>query len=236
MTDLTTAGLAPGHRTGGRLILTGALLGVLAGVVQATLGGSIPDWTGAKAAPVALGLLTIGLSGGAAIAALALLATIGRRPGLRLAAVTAVVVAAGICFSTVGRLWLVPGPLMLLGAALSVEDYRAAVADVRRNWLRVLLASLGAFELLLVAGGSPRILLIGGMGGIALICSACVSWHLPAVAAGLMVLGTVPLAAVAWTGIVPVLMLLLVAALAVTVLSPRQRSRPSQLAAPTYPA
>ncbi len=232
MTDVPAARLASRQRAGGRMSLAGAGLGLLAGALQATIGATIPGWTGAKQAPVALGLLTIGLSGVAALAAAALLATIGRRPGMRLAAVTAVAVVAGVCFSTVGRLWFVPGPLLLLGAALSIEDYRAAADDVRRNWLRVLLASVGAFELLMAAGASPPVLVIGGLGGIALISAACVGWHSAATAAGLMVLGTVPFAAAAWTGLVPVLLLLLVAALAAPVLSPRHRARSSP--APAY--
>ena len=235
MTAGPSGRLASRRRAAGLLSLTGAGLGVLAGVLQATIGTTIPSWTGAKQAPVALGLLTIGLSAVAAVAAAALLAPIGRRSGLRLAAATAVAVVAGVCFSTVGRLWLVPGPLLLVGAALSIEDYRAAAADVRRNWLRVLLASGGGFELLMAAGASPLVLVIGGVGGVALIASAGVGRHAARGAAGLMVLGTVPFAAVAWSGIVPVLLLLLVAALAVPVLSPRRHSRPSQLAAPAYP-
>src|SRR4029079_1281339 len=50
------------HRLVAALGLTGAALGIVAGAVQATIGPRIPEWTGAKASPVALGLLTIGLS------------------------------------------------------------------------------------------------------------------------------------------------------------------------------
>ena len=47
----------------------GALLLGVAGLVQATLGAVIPDWTGDKLAPVGLGLLTVGLAGLALAAA-----------------------------------------------------------------------------------------------------------------------------------------------------------------------
>ena len=53
---------APQHKLAAILGSAGSVLGIFAGAVQATIGSQIPDWTGAKAAPVPLGLLTIGLS------------------------------------------------------------------------------------------------------------------------------------------------------------------------------
>jgi hypothetical protein len=47
------------HSIAARLGLAGSGLGLLAGLVQATVGSRIPDWTGAKLAPGGLGLLTI---------------------------------------------------------------------------------------------------------------------------------------------------------------------------------
>lgn len=40
----------------------GAILGLAAGAIQATVGNRIPDWTADKANPLGLGLLTIVLS------------------------------------------------------------------------------------------------------------------------------------------------------------------------------
>jgi hypothetical protein len=45
-----------------RLLAVAGVLGILAGTVQATFGTRIPDWSGAKAEPVGLGVLTIALS------------------------------------------------------------------------------------------------------------------------------------------------------------------------------
>jgi hypothetical protein len=58
-----------GHSVAARFGVLGGVLGVGAGIIQATMGSRIPDWTGAKADPGALGLLTIALSVLAGLAA-----------------------------------------------------------------------------------------------------------------------------------------------------------------------
>ena len=96
----------------------------LAGVVQALLGSRIPTWTGGKAWSGWFGLLTIAMSAVAAVGAL----TFERpasRGGVRLAA-TAIVSVIGVAgFASVAWLWLLPGPLMLAGAAFSVARTQA---------------------------------------------------------------------------------------------------------------
>ena len=102
------------------LAWAGVLLGICAGLVQLTLGATIPQWTGDKMDPAGLGLTTIVLSLVAAAALWQL-----RRPlpaWARVACVLASVACAAVCFSTVGRLWYVPGPLLLLATALAVVD------------------------------------------------------------------------------------------------------------------
>lgn len=203
------------QRIGGLLAAAGAVLGVVAGLVQASVGSDIPDWTGAKASPGALGALTIVLSlvAGAGWAAL-------RRPhrGERLLAVAALVVPAVVGSTTVGRLWLLPGPLLLVAAALSIASWKDAAALTRRNWTRVLLASLGGFEMLMAAGAAPVVMAVGAAGGAALAFAAVFGAHMRWRFAGLVVLGTVPFAALAWTAVVPVLVLLVAAALSTALL------------------
>ncbi len=214
------------HRTAGTaLAVVGAVLGALAGIVQASIGSDIPAWTGAKAAPGALGALTVVLSAVAG-AACAVLRRADLGAGTRLAASAAVAVPALVGFTTVGRLWFVPGPLMLVGAALCVGSWRQAAAVTRRDWSRVLLAALGGCELLMAAGAAPVALAVGAVGGCALIGAAVTAGHGRPLAAGLMVLGTVPFAALAWTALVPLLVLVLTAALTAPVLSPRSRPAP----------
>ena len=96
----------------------GALLGVAAGVVQLAAGSSIPDWTGNKNDTSGLGLATIMLSIVAGIA-LWQLARV-RRLSFRVAYALMGIAAVVICFTTVGRLWYVPGPLLLLAFVLSL--------------------------------------------------------------------------------------------------------------------
>lgn len=200
---------------GNTLAAAGSALGVLAGIIQATVGASIPYWTGAKASPGALGALTVVLSLVAAAGC-----AMSRRPhfggGGRLVAVVALVLPALVCFTTVGRLWIVPGPLLLIGATLSIGSWSEAADLTRRNWIRVLLASLGGFEKLMAAGATPVVMAVGVAGGAALIAGAWAAGQKPVLAGALIALGTVPFAALTWMALVPVLLLLVAVALATT--------------------
>lgn len=201
---------------GAKLVFAGSALGVLAGIVQVAIGSDIPDWTGHKASPGALGIATIVLSAVAGGAA-SVLNNPAARPARRLAATGVVFVIGLICFSTVGWLWLVPGPLLLAGAALGVETRAGSAAIVRHNWLRILLAALGFCELLMAAGASRAVMAIGTIGGLSLIGAVGVS-RSRLTAAGLIALGTIPFAVVAWTAVVPLLVLVVAAGLAVAIL------------------
>lgn len=203
------------QRIGNTLAATGAALGVVAGIIQATVGASIPDWTGAKASPGALGALTVVLSLVAAAGC-----AMSRRPhfgaGGRLVAVVALVLPALVCFTTVGRLWIVPGPLLLIGATLSIGSWSQAADLTRRNWIRVLLACLGGSEMLMAAGAGPVVMAVGVGGGAALIAGALAAGQKPLLAGALIALGTVPFAALTWMALVPVLLLFVAVALATT--------------------
>lgn len=102
-----------------RLGLPGAALGVIAGLIQWAFGGDIPDWTGNKLHPGRLGLITTALS---ALALVSIHAATGRpylaTPHRALLAGVGVLAPAAICFTTVGRLWYLPGPLLLVAGAL----------------------------------------------------------------------------------------------------------------------
>jgi hypothetical protein len=194
------------RRVAAGLGLTGSALGVAAGIVQAVAGSDIPQWTGNKNTPVALGLLTIGLSVLAGIAALA-----QRRPLSvpgRAACALGLVGPALLCLTTVGRLWYVPAVLLLAAGLSTVDSWRETAAVLARDWSRVLLGALGAFQLLMAARATPVPMAVGIVGGLALIAAA---WLRPA-GRGLLVafaaVGTIPFAAVAWTALVPVLLAL----------------------------
>jgi hypothetical protein len=105
------------------LTWAGVLLGVFAGIVQLAYGSSIPAWTGDKNDTVGLGLVTIGLSLVAGVALWRLLRP-PRLWGQIICAVTALACAV-VCFTTVGRLWYLPGPLLVLATGAGLWAARA---------------------------------------------------------------------------------------------------------------
>jgi hypothetical protein len=96
--------------------VAGATLGIVAGAAQWGFGNEIPEWTGSKLHPVQLGIITIALS----LIALAAVAFAHRNPTIsarvRVALAVAILLPAVVCFTTVGRLWYVPGPLLIIAA------------------------------------------------------------------------------------------------------------------------
>jgi len=113
-------------------------------------------------------------------------------------------------------------------AVLGIASWRDAAALTRRSWTRVLLAALGAFEMVMGAGAAPVVMAVGVAGGAALVAAAVAGPRRRPIFLGLVLVGTVPFAAIAWTALVPVLLLLVTAALAATLLReplPRVRTR-----------
>ena len=96
--------------------VAGAALGIVAGIAQSAFGNEIPEWTGNKLHPVQLGIITIALS----LIALAAVVFANRHPAIspaaRVALGVAILLAALVCFTTVGRLWYLPGPLLIIAA------------------------------------------------------------------------------------------------------------------------
>ncbi len=179
----------------------GAALGVAAGVIQASVGARIPAWTGAKANPLGLGLLTILLSlialTSAAILRKAESLTSGRRAG----AAIGLLVPAGLCLSTVGRLGYLPGVLLLtaVGFTVAAGEVRGLAAVIRANWLSGLVSALGAFELLMaVTVGPAAVLATGVVGGLALIATPWLTARSRTGAIALLLAGTVPFAVLTW--------------------------------------
>ena len=201
--------------------LTGALLGVAAGVTQVTVGSRVPEWTGAKQSPLALGLLTVALSLGAGFAA-------GRQRSVGLSTAERAACSFGLlgpgllCLSTVGRLWCLPAPLLLAAGLLTIDSWRDTVTTLNANWWLVLLGALGGCELLMAAGAAPAPAAVGALSGAALIAAAWLGLHPRRRTWALVALGTLPFAALTWTTIVP--LLVTVEAIAITAAHhPRQR-------------
>lgn len=143
------------HRLAARLGTAGAVAGFAAGLLQLTIGSAIPEWTGAKTSPGALGLLTMALSLLAGYAALR-----QRRPhlttGHRTAAAVVILAVGLICSTTVGWLWWwLPAPLLFAAGALTIDNGHDSVHVIRDNWGRCLLTVLGGCQLLMAAGTGP---------------------------------------------------------------------------------
>jgi hypothetical protein len=106
--------------------VAGAALGIAAGIAQWAFGHEIPEWTGNKLHPVQLGIITVVLS----LIALAAVVFARRSPTIspraQVAVATAILLAAAVCFTTVGRLWYVPGPLLIIAAGLLLAGSRGA--------------------------------------------------------------------------------------------------------------
>jgi hypothetical protein len=196
------------RRRATQLGVAGAGLGVVAGLIQAIAGWGIAEWTGAKQAYGALGLLTIGLSILAGAAALR-----QRRPDLsvlaRAACALGLIAPGLLCLTTVGRLWYLPAVLLVAAGGLTVHRWRATLSALAENWTRVLLSVLGVCQLLMVASGSRTLLVVGGLSGVALIVAAWLRSAPIVVVLALVAAGTLPFAALGWTAVVPVLVALL---------------------------
>lgn len=193
----------------GRLAAIGARIAVVAGIAQAIIGSRIPDWSGNKHQPVALGLLTIALGASALVAARSLRAA--ATPGdERLAAVTVwLALVALVCSTTVGRLWAIPGVLLLAAAGVTLvacgwHRFRSVVAA---HWLRGLLGVLGGLELLMAVSAAPAVTVVAGLvAGGALIAAAILTRPGSKTLVVVLVAATVPFAALTWwTTVTPLL-------------------------------
>lgn len=101
----------------------GAALGMLAGLIETTFGASIRPWIGNKENPFILGLVTMLLSGLAWVAVRMAQKRVPSTADGKLATILGVLVPAGVCFTTVGMLWYLPGILLLVSACLLLADF-----------------------------------------------------------------------------------------------------------------
>lgn len=101
----------------------GSILGVLAGLIELSVGARILPWIGNKESPFVLGLVTTILS----IVAFFSVFLAGKKSlptnDRKLAIFLGVLLPAVICFTTVGRLWYLPGSLLLFASFLLAFVY-----------------------------------------------------------------------------------------------------------------
>jgi hypothetical protein len=214
----------------GRLATIGGTIAIIAGVTQATIGSRIPDWTGNKHQPVALGLLTIAL--GASILAAARALRAETAPGDEtLTAITLwLALVAAVCSTTVGRLWAIPGAFLVTaaGVTLAACGWPRFLSVVAARWLRGLLGVLGAFELLMAVSAASAVAMAAGvLAGCVLIAAAIVTRPGSKSMIALLVAATVPFAALTWWTVVTPL--LTVVAFAIGLATTARNTRPARV-------
>jgi hypothetical protein len=101
----------------------GAVLGMLAGLVETTIGASVRPWIGNKETPFVLGLVTLLLSGLALMTIRLVQEHAPQNGDSKLAAILGVLLPAGVCFTTVGMLWYVPGIMLSASAVLLIANF-----------------------------------------------------------------------------------------------------------------
>jgi hypothetical protein len=196
----------------------GASLGVVAGLVELTLGPHIRSWVGNKQDTTRLGLATITLSTIALLAAITWLRRKDASPGTRLLIVVGLIVPSVICFTTAGRAWYLPGALLLIAAAMAAYDLREhareVLEEISRSWLAALTVVLGAFYIFLGATALGVAGMLGIVGGVMIITVIATSWRLPLrVGRIVLVAAALPLAVLTWWSIVTPLLAILVVAI-----------------------
>ena len=217
---------ASGHerradRVAGWLALIGSGLGVLAGLIELTIGPDIRDWVGDKQDTTRLGLTTIALSLVALGAALALRRPRGRTGAGRVAVSLGLLVPGLVCFSTVGRLWYLPGALLVVAGALILTGTRRgelAAAISERRWRVGLLAGLGACYVFLGATALGAAGALGIAGGLLLWCVAAIAARSRRAAYAVLLAGAVPFAVATWWSVVTPVVAILAIAIGIAVI------------------
>lgn len=218
-------------RLGATLATAGATLGIAAGTLELAIGPHVRAWVGNKQDTTRLGLATIALS---AIALAAALTWRRRREpsvATRLLVIVGLIVPAGICFTTAGRSWYLPGTLLLLaGAGATVElrrDAAEARATIAHNWLAALTTILAAFYVFLGATALGVAGLLGILGGIAVLAVLASSARLPRrLAPALLLAAALPFAVLTWWSVVTPLLAVLIVAVGWPALRSRAESQP----------
>lgn len=188
------------------------VLGVGAGVAEIVAG--TVTWAGNKNDPTTLGWVTIGL--GFVIGAASLAATRTRRPGARLVAAATLLVCALLGLTTAGLAWIPAAVAATVALALVVRRPRRAGAwraVVRAQWPAALVVVLSLIYLAFGIVARDLVGLLGIVGAMA----ACIALALHgrshrAAAAVVMVVAAVPFAvATAWTVVMPLTAVLMLA-------------------------
>jgi hypothetical protein len=204
--------------------VVGATFGLIAGLVELMAGPMMREWVGNKQDTTRLGIVTVVLATIALVSALVLVHRPAADPPRRFALALGLLLPGLICFTTVGRLWYLPGALLVTAgtivAAGGWDERRAIAAAAQRSWTAMLVAILALFYVFL---GATSLGLAGavGIGGGLLILTLVALRHRVSVllALALLVAATLPFAALTWWSVATPLIALLLLAMGVPVLA-----------------
>ncbi|MGZ4395088.1 MAG: hypothetical protein ACXVZ2_06985 [Gaiellaceae bacterium] len=196
--------------------VAGAALGLVVGIVELTAGPQIRTWVGNKLDTTRLGLTTIVLAAVALAAALTWLRRRDLSTDRRLLIGAGLLVPGLVGFTTVGRLWYVPGTLLVLAGLVLVVELRKDGAAVSRTlgeyWAAGLIAVLAVSYVFLGATALGVAGVLGIVGGIVVVATLAARSRLPRhVPLLLLCAAVVPFAVLTWWSVVtPLLALLLI--------------------------
>jgi MFS family permease len=221
---------SPTWRIAATLGIVGATLGLVAGVVELTAGPSIRSWVGNKEDTTRLGLATLVLAAIALAAALALARRLDASAPRRLVFAAALLLPGLICFTTVGRLWYLPGALLIAAGVTVADDLRGEAREVAaaatRNGTAILTVVLACFYVFLGATALGVAGVLGILGGLLILGLVAMRGKLPMpVTVVLLLLATLPFAVLTWWSVATPLIGILLLALGMLALS-RSRERP----------
>jgi hypothetical protein len=208
--------------------IIGSALGIVAGLVEASVGADIREWIGDKSSPFPLGIVTIVLS----LVALGAALVARRQPTTaagRLAVGLGLLLPGGVGFTTVGRLWYVPGLLLVVAGALALAAAHRTGnlgSVVARSWGRILLGVLGAIYAFLgvLAFDVATVLAFVGVAGVVMTLAgipASPRWR-----AVVLVVSVLPFAVVTWWSVVAPLSAALIVAVGIPQVAGRRSARP----------
>lgn len=194
--------------------MLGGTLGLAAGLAELAAGPSIRSWVGDKNDTTRLGLTTLLLAGIALAAAIELARKPDASPARKFALAAGLLLPGLICFTTVGRLWYLPGALLVAGGILVLAGLRGETAviaaAVERSWTTILTVGLGCLYVVLGATALGLAGLFGVIGGILVLAAVTAPDRIAGRYRVIVLLAAlVPFAALTWWSVVTPLIALL---------------------------
>jgi hypothetical protein len=208
--------------------ILGSALGIAAGLVELTIGPSIRGWVGNKQDTTRLGITTTLLGLIALAAALGLRRAVSA--GQRLAIATSLLGPDLVGFTTVGRLWLLPGPLLIAAGTIVLaplrKEPRQATLILGKHCASILTAFLAIEYVFLGATALGLAGALGILGGLVILSLLIAAPNIGSVGARIaLIAATLPFAALTWWSIITPIIGILLLAVGVPVLG--GRSKPS---------